>query len=78
MVAATKRPPTRSSPRATRRGSCAGKLEANGALADGKLDLAEAQGPLFSVLETQGNPVSLDVLPGSNHLSLSEEGWRSS
>jgi acetyl esterase/lipase len=51
------------------------QLEANGALADGKIDLAEAQGLLFSVLEAQGNPVSLDVLPGSNHISLGPEGW---
>ena len=52
------------------------QLEANGALADGNLDLAEAQGLLFSVLEAQGNPVSLDVLPGSNHISLSDAGWK--
>lgn len=52
------------------------QLEANGALADGNLDLAEAQGLLFSVLEAQGNPVSLDVLPGSTHISLSAEGWK--
>jgi acetyl esterase/lipase len=52
------------------------QLEVNGALADGNLDLAEAQGLLFSVLEAQGNPVSLDVMPDSNHISLSEEGWK--
>jgi acetyl esterase/lipase len=52
------------------------QLEADGALADGNLDLAEAQGPLFSVLEAQGNPVSLDVLPGSTHISLSDGGWK--
>ena len=52
------------------------QLETNGALADGKIDLAEAQGLLFSVLEAQGNPVSLDVLPGSNHISLGPEGWK--
>jgi acetyl esterase/lipase len=52
------------------------QLEANGALADGKIDLAEAQGLLFSVLEAQGNPVSLDVLPDSNHISLGVEGWK--
>jgi hypothetical protein len=51
------------------------QLEANGALADGKIDLAEAQGLLFSVLEAQGNPVSLDVMPDSNHISLGGEGW---
>jgi acetyl esterase/lipase len=52
------------------------QLEANGALADGNLDLGEAQGLLFSVLEAQGNPVSLDVLPGSTHISLGPEGWK--
>jgi len=31
---------------------------------------------LFSVLKAQGNPVSLDVMPGSTHLSLSDEGWK--
>ena len=51
------------------------QLESNGALADGNLDLAEAQGLLFSVLEAQGKPVSLDVLPGSTHISLGDEGW---
>jgi len=51
------------------------QLEANGALADGNLDLGEAQGLMSSVLKAQGNPVSLDVMPGSNHISLSDEGW---
>jgi hypothetical protein len=40
------------------------QLEANGALADGNLDLVESQQLLFSVLEAQGIPVSLDVMPG--------------
>jgi len=52
------------------------QLEANGALTDGKIDLAEAQELLFSVLEGQGNLVSLDVLPGSTHISLGDAGWR--
>jgi acetyl esterase/lipase len=52
------------------------QLEANGALADGNLDLGEAQELLFSVLEAQGSPVSLDVLPGSTHISLSDAGWK--
>jgi hypothetical protein len=52
------------------------QLEANGALTDGILDLREAQELLFSVLEAQGSPVSLDVLPGSNHISLSDAGWK--
>jgi acetyl esterase/lipase len=52
------------------------QLEANGALTDGILDLREAQELLFSVLKAQGSPVSLDVLPGSNHISLSDAGWK--
>jgi len=52
------------------------QLEANGALADGNLDLVESQQLLFSVLEAQGIPVSLDVMPGSTHTSLSDEGWK--
>jgi acetyl esterase/lipase len=52
------------------------QLEANGALTDGILDVREAQELLFSVLEAQGNPVSLDVMPGSTHTSLSEAGWK--
>jgi acetyl esterase/lipase len=52
------------------------QLEANGALADGNLDVLESQRLLFSVLESQGNPVSLDILPGSNHTTLSDAGWK--
>ena len=52
------------------------QLEANGALTDGILDLREAQELLFSVLKAQGSPVSLDVLPGSTHISLSDAGWK--
>jgi acetyl esterase/lipase len=51
------------------------QVEANGALSDGILDLREVQELLFSVLKAQGSPVSLDVLPGSTHISLSDEGW---
>ena len=51
------------------------QLEANGALADGILDLTEVQHLLYSVLEAQGNPVSLDVMPDSSHAYLRGEGW---
>jgi hypothetical protein len=51
------------------------QLEANGAFADGTLDFVEVQQLLFSVLEAQGNPVSLDVMPRSVHDSLSSDGW---
>jgi hypothetical protein len=51
------------------------RLEANGALADGTLGLAEVQQLLSSVLEAQGNPVSLDVMPDSSHAWLRGGGW---
>jgi acetyl esterase/lipase len=51
------------------------QLETNGAFTDGILDFVEVQQLLFSVLEAQGNPVSLDVMPGSVHDSLSTAGW---
>ena len=52
------------------------QLEANGAFADGTLDFVEVQQLLFSVLQAQGNPVSLDVMPGSRHDYLGSEGWQ--
>jgi len=52
------------------------QLDANGALADGMIGQADADRLLFSVLEAQGNPVSLDVMPGSSHDSLSDAGWK--
>jgi len=52
------------------------QLEANDALADGILDLLESQQLLFSVLKAQGNPVSLDIQPDSNHIYLSDAGWK--
>ncbi len=51
------------------------QLEANGALADGKLDLADAQQLLYSVLKARGNPVTLDVMPDSSHAYLRGAGW---
>ena len=56
-------------------GDLRGYLEADGAFADGVFDLAETQQVLYSALLAQGNPVSLDVMPGSTHLSLSDAGW---
>jgi len=52
------------------------QLKANGALADGTVGQADADRLLFSVLEAQGNPVSLDVMPGSSHAYLSDAGWK--
>jgi acetyl esterase/lipase len=51
------------------------QLEANGALADGTINLADAQQLLYSVLKAQGNPVSLDVMPDSSHAYLRGAGW---
>jgi dienelactone hydrolase len=51
------------------------RLEANGAFADGILDWLEVQQLLFTALEEQGNPVSLDVLPDSTEQVLLGAGW---
>ena len=51
-------------------------LEANGALADGVLDALEAQQLLFSILKAQGNPVTLDLMPDTNHTTIGVDGWR--
>jgi dienelactone hydrolase len=51
------------------------QLEANGAIADGILDFVDVQRLLYSVLEAQGNPVSLDVMPDSVHDRLGTAGW---
>jgi len=52
------------------------QLEASGALADGIFDFGDGQWLLFSALQAQGNPVSLDVMPGSTHYTLSDAGWK--
>jgi acetyl esterase/lipase len=51
------------------------QLESNGAFADGILDFIEVQQLLFSVLQAQGNPVSLDTMPDSRHDWLAVAGW---
>ena len=56
-------------------GALRAQLEANGALADGVLDAFEAQQLLFSVLKAQGNPVTLDVMPDTNHTTIGLAGW---
>lgn len=56
-------------------GTLRAQLEANGALADGVLDALEAQQLLFSVLKAQGNPVSLDLMPDTNHIHIGVAGW---
>lgn len=56
-------------------GALRAQLEANGALADGVLDALEAQQLLFSILKAQGNPVTLDLMPDTNHISIGTAGW---
>jgi dienelactone hydrolase len=51
------------------------QLEADGALTDGTVGLADAQQLLYSVLKAQGNPVTLDVMPDSSHAWLRGAGW---
>jgi hypothetical protein len=51
------------------------QLEANGALADGTFDVSELQQLLYTLLKTQGNPMSLDVMPSSTHEFLAGRGW---
>ena len=50
-------------------------LEAAEAFADGVVDHAESQQVLFSALQAQGSPVSLEVMPDSTHTYLSDAGW---
>ena len=50
-------------------------LEANGALDDGSISWEDEQRLLYSALEANGNPVTLDVMPGSTHTMLTADGW---
>jgi len=50
------------------------RLEAMGALADGSVSVTDEQELLLAALKAQGNPVSLDVMPGSSHTYLSDAG----
>jgi hypothetical protein len=52
------------------------RLEASGVFADGIFDVVELQQLLFSILEAQGNPVSLDVMPDSSHEYIGGGGWK--
>jgi len=51
------------------------QLSRNGALADGNITIAESQRLLFSALKAQGNPVTLEVMPESNHEYIVGAGW---
>lgn len=50
-------------------------LEAEGAFDDGIFGLDEEQTLLYDVLRAQGNPVTLDLMPGSSHETVGDEGW---
>ena len=52
------------------------QFEANGAFSDGIVDQADMDQLLYSILKAQGNPVSLDLMPGSSHDRLSDAGWK--
>lgn len=51
------------------------QLSKNGALADGNITIAESQRLLYSMLKTQGNPVTLEVMPKSTHEYIVGAGW---
>lgn len=46
-----------------------------GALTDNVITIAERQSLLFSLLKAQGNPVTLDTMPGSTHEYVTGDGW---
>jgi dienelactone hydrolase len=50
-------------------------LAAEGAFDDGVFGLDEEQTLLYDVLKAQGNPVTLDVMSGSSHEHVGDEGW---
>jgi len=51
-------------------------MEKTGAITDGIFSAADEQRVLYEALRELGNPVSLDIMPGSTHRYLSEEGWK--
>jgi hypothetical protein len=57
-------------------GGLRARLHAMGLLADGSVSVTDEQELLVAVLKAQGNPVSLDVMPGSTHIYLSDAGLR--
>lgn len=52
------------------------RLTASGALADNVITWTEGQELLFDVLQAQGNPVTLDVMPASSHAEQSPNGLK--
>ena len=57
-------------------GTLARLMQQTGAIDDGIFSVADEQRVLYEALREQGNPVSLDIMPGSSHMYLSEEGWK--
>ncbi len=51
-------------------------IEETGAVYDGIYSTADETRILYQALREQGNPVSLDVMPGSTHTTLSDGGWK--
>jgi acetyl esterase/lipase len=49
------------------------QVESLGSLADGQYDLLELQAFFYAYLEANGNPVTLEVLPGTTHDIMSDE-----
>jgi acetyl esterase/lipase len=58
-----------------RDGTIARLMKQTGAIDDGIFSVADEQRVLYEALREQGNPVSLDIMPGSTHMYLCEEGW---
>jgi acetyl esterase/lipase len=51
------------------------QLEADGAFADGILEFTEVQELLYTTLQAQGNPITLDFMPDSSHAYVAGAGW---
>ena len=57
-------------------GTLARLMKQTGAIDDRIFSVADEQRVLYEALREQGNPVSLDIMPGSTHIYASEEGWK--
>jgi acetyl esterase/lipase len=51
-------------------------VEKTGVFDDGVVSAGDFQLVLYERLRELGNPVTLDIMPGSRHTFLSEDGWR--
>jgi acetyl esterase/lipase len=57
-------------------GTLARLVEKTGVFTDEEISVADMMRVLYQALREQGNPVSLDIMPGSTHLTLGDEGWQ--